>query len=117
MVLAFYSYITDTGKIYNFLPVFISQLNPELSTLYTGEELLNDLLPNNLIDINSPCAVSGLIQRSLIVRFDDASVFRIGYSNLFSEFLADQLIADPRVDLFTFNGETIRYFRLNKLLT
>jgi len=117
MVLAFYSYITDTGKIYNFLPVFISQINPELSTLYTGQELLEDLLPSNLIDINLPCGVSGLIQRSLIVRFNDASIFRIGYSNLFSQLLADQLIADPRVDLFTFSGEIIQYSRLKKLLT
>lgn len=116
MALAFYSYTTDTGNSYNFLPVSISQVNPEVSTNYTGRELLEDLLPANLVNINRPCPVPGLTQRSIFIRFDDASVFRIGYSNLFTQALYNQLIADNRVDLFTFTGERIRHSRLIKIL-
>jgi hypothetical protein len=116
MALAFYSYTTDTGKIYNFLPVSISQVNPEISTNYTGRELLEDLLPANVFDIDPPCPVFGLTQRSIFVRFDDASVFKIGYSNLFTQALSNQLLADNRVDLFTFTGERIRHSRLIKIL-
>ncbi|MEO0834782.1 MAG: hypothetical protein AAFY16_02085 [Cyanobacteria bacterium J06642_3] len=115
MVQVWQSYQTDLGRAYPFFALSNQQVN-DISTSFTGLDLLPPAVLDDLIDIGNSCAVEGLTPRYLSLFASDGAQFRINYPTPFTENLAQYLTNNLDVAAWEFVGERIRYGRLRKLL-
>ena len=115
MVQVWRSYVTDLERIYPFFALSIVQVN-DISTSFTGLDLLPPTVLSDVINIGNPCAVEGLTPRYLSLFASDGGQFRINYPIPFTNALAQYLTDNLDIAAWEFVGERIKYGRLRRLL-
>ncbi|NJO99188.1 MAG: hypothetical protein HC775_16730 [Hyellaceae cyanobacterium CSU_1_1] len=109
------SYRTDQGRVYPIYPLSVAQINDVTSTV-DAIDLLPTTIATEIIEVQHPCAVSGLTPRKIALFTSDGARFLINYPLPFSQNLANYLTATIAVTAWELIGERIVYGRLMRML-